>query len=106
MKADPICSLQAISPTEYTARLAQNPRKMPKAVHICQDMTRAPRILAGLFSAAKMGTEAPFRPMPMPIKMRVMKSCSQVCVKAPPIGVMRQKIAETKMVPRRPCGGH
>src|SRR4051812_48509446 len=32
---------------------------MPNAVHICQDMTSAPRILAGAFSAAKMGTVAP-----------------------------------------------
>lgn len=74
-----------MSPTLYTAKLAQNPRKMPNAVHICQDMTRAPRILAGEFSAAKMGTELPFRPIPTPMSRRVIKSSSQVWVRAPPI---------------------
>ena len=59
-----------------------------------QLMTNAPRIWAGEFSAAKMGTVEPFKPMPMPllevspplsdhhgqtyIRMRVMRSCSQV----------------------------
>lgn len=69
-----------------------------QAVHICQDMTSAPRILAGEFSAAKIGTEEPFRPMPMPMRRRVMKSCSQFWLTAPPIGVRRQKMALMKMV--------
>jgi hypothetical protein len=32
-----------------------------------QLMTKAPRIWAGEFSAAKMGTVDPFNPMPMPL---------------------------------------
>lgn len=75
---------------------------MPKAVHICQLITNAPLIFAGLFSAAKMGTVEPFSPIPTPISRRVMNNSSQVCVKAPPIGASRQKTAEMKMVPRRP----
>jgi len=61
-------------------------------------MTRAPRILAGEFSAAKMGTEEPFRPIPIPMSRRVMKSCSQDCETAPPIGVRRQNMALMKIV--------
>jgi hypothetical protein len=61
-------------------------------------MTRAPRILAGEFSAAKIGTEEPLRPIPMPMSRRVMKSCSHDWAKAPPIGVSRQKIALMKIV--------
>jgi hypothetical protein len=98
MKAEPIWRRHAISPTWYTARLAQKPRKIPKAVHICHDMTSAPRILAGEFSAAKMGTDEPFKPMPIPISRRVMKSCSHDCETAPPMGVRRQKMALMKMV--------
>jgi len=65
-------------------------------------MTSAPRMTAGAFSAAKIGTQAPFKPIPMPIRIRVMKSCSHVRVMPPPIGVSKQKIAEMKIVPRRP----
>jgi hypothetical protein len=61
-------------------------------------MTRAPRILAGEFSAAKIGTLEPLRPMPIPISRRVMKSCSHVCDSAPPMGVRRQKMALMKIV--------
>lgn len=38
----------------------------------------------------------------MPIRMRVMNSWYQLRVTAPPMGVIRQKMAETKIVPRRP----
>jgi hypothetical protein len=61
-------------------------------------MTRAPLILAGEFSAAKIGTEEPLRPIPMPMSRRVIKSCSHDWAKAPPIGVSRQKIALMKIV--------
>ena len=54
---------------------------------------------AGEFSAAKIGTQEPLRPIPMPISRRVIRSCSHVCDTAPPIGVMIRKTAETKMVP-------
>lgn len=67
-------------------------------VHICHDMTRAPRILAGEFSAAKIGTEEPFKPIPIPISKRVMNNCSQFCETAPPIGVMRQNKALMNIV--------
>jgi hypothetical protein len=61
-------------------------------------MTRAPRILAGEFSAAKIGTDEPFKPIPIPIKRRVMKSCCHDCETAPPMGVKRQKMALMKIV--------
>jgi hypothetical protein len=78
--------------------LAQKPRKIPKAVHICHDITSAPRILAGEFSAAKIGTDEPFNPIPIPINKRVMNSCSHDCETAPPMGVKRQKMALMKIV--------
>lgn len=65
-------------------------------------MTKAPLIAAGAFSAAKIGTVAPSRPMPMPIRILVPKSSSQVWVRAPPIGVNKQKTAEMKIVPLLP----
>lgn len=61
-------------------------------------MTSAPRILAGEFSAAKIGTDEPFNPIPIPMRRRVMKSCSHDCERAPPIGVRRQNMALMKIV--------
>ena len=74
MNADPSWSLHAIGPTSLTTALAlrfsmfpdglskglthAKPKKIPNAVHNCQPMTRAPRILAGLISAAYIGTVA------------------------------------------------
>lgn len=55
---------------------------MPKAVHICHCMTRAPRSLGGEHSAAKMGVVADLGPMPKPRKNRAMNMCHQVLVKA------------------------
>lgn len=87
MNADPSCRRHAMVPVSMTITLAANPRKIPKAVHNCQDMTvntpfvswkialvgsnhnspRAPRILVGAFSAAKIGTVDPFAPIPRPM---------------------------------------
>lgn len=44
MKAEPSCNRHAMSPTLPTAKLAAVPAKIPKAVYICQLITRAPRI--------------------------------------------------------------
>jgi hypothetical protein len=95
-------------------------RKIPKAVQSCQVITSAPRIVAGLFSAAKMGTDEPFAPMPIPSRMRVTwtvvyqhaqcspgsaartKSCCQDCENAEPITEKRQKMPAKKIAPRRP----
>lgn len=101
-KADPSCRRQAMSPTSLTARLAQVPRKMPKAVQICQLMTRPPRTLVGAFSAEKTGTVTSFRPIPMPSSIRQATSWPQVCVTAMPKGAMSEKMAAMKMVLRRP----
>lgn len=46
----------AIEPVLNTARLAEVPRKIPKAVQSCHDMTRPPRTIVGAFSALKTGT--------------------------------------------------
>lgn len=89
----------AISPTWPTARLAEHPSKIPKAVHICHDITRAPRMDAGLFSAANIGTVEALIPIPTPRSILVTNNCCQLRVRAPPIGVSKQKIAEMKIVP-------
>lgn len=90
---------------------------LPKASHICHDMTRPPRIEAGTFSltdladiqvktvrahAFQMGTVDALRPMPIPRMRRTMKSCTQLLVNAEPIGVIRQMTPATKVTPRRP----
>lgn len=65
-------------------------------------MTSAPRIGAGEFSAAKMGTVLAFAPMPMPRRTRQPSSCGQVWEKALPMTGQRQKLAAKKIAPRRP----
>ena len=102
MKADPSCNRQAIRPVSFMARLAQVPRKMPKAVQSCHDMTKPPRILVGATSAEKTGTVTSFRPMPMPRGILVATSWPQFCVVAEPMGDRRLKIAPMKMVNLRP----
>jgi len=102
IRALPSCKRHEILPVSLTAKFAQVPKKIPNAVHICHVMTKAPRIEAGEFSALKIGMVAPLQPMPRPSSKRVMKSWGQVCETAEPMGARVQKIAETKMVPRRP----
>lgn len=121
MKAEPSCNLQAIRPTSLTARLAALPKNMPKAVHSCHDMTSciasyqprnsklleyllltAPRIGAGVCSAAKIGMVDAFNPMPTPRSNRVTNSCSQVWLTAEPMTEKQQKMADMKMTGLRP----
>lgn len=75
---------------------------LPKAVQTCQDMTRPPRMSVGEFSAEKTGTVTSLRPIPMPRSMRQAASWPQVCETAMPKGARREKMAATKMTPRRP----
>lgn len=102
MKADPSCRRQEILPVSLTARLALNPRKIPKAVQSCQDMTKPPRMTAGVFSAQKIGIVEAFRPIPIPRRRRTTNNCIQFWVTAEPMGVRTQKIDAMKIVPRRP----
>lgn len=124
MNAEPSWRRQAISGILYRTKLAAKPRKIPKAVQLeneearsarrrdqekttsagartysCQDMTRPPRIAAGVFSAAKTGMVEAFmlcigvgqdargqhgdatHPIPRPSSQRHTNSCSQVCVR-------------------------
>jgi hypothetical protein len=55
MNAEPSWRRQAISGILKRIKLAAKPRKIPKAVHNCHDITKPPRIAAGVFSAAKTG---------------------------------------------------
>ena len=64
-------------------------------------MVKAPRMDAGLFSAAKMGTVDALIPIPIPRSSLVARSCSQFWVTAPPMGVIKQNIAEMKIVPEQ-----
>ena len=71
MKALPSWRRQAASAvTSLTARFAQVPRKIPKAVQVCHDMTKPPRMFGGATSAEKTGTVTSFRPMPTPRSRR------------------------------------
>ena len=66
-----------MAPVSFTARLAQVPKKIPNAVHICQHMTKPPRIDAGAFSALNIGTVEPLQPIPIPSRSLVTNNCSQ-----------------------------
>lgn len=75
---------------------------VPNAVHICQDMTSPPRIMAGEFSAEKTGTVTSLRPMPRPRSILQAASWPHVCERPIPKGARREKMAAMKMTPRRP----
>lgn len=53
-------------------------RKHYEKITYCQLMTRAPRIAAGEFSAANIGTVEPFAPMPKPKNKRATKRPCQL----------------------------
>jgi hypothetical protein len=75
---------------------------MPKVVHICHIMTRAPCIGAGEHSAVYTGTVADLGPIPKPRKNRAMKRCHQVFVKLDQIHVKNEIMQVRKMVFLRP----
>ena len=121
INAEASCKRQAILPAFSTITLAANPTNMPKAVQSCQPsctscefcgfpvgfsrlltITSAPRIWAGEFSAAKIGTVAPFTPIPMPRIKRTTRRVFQLWVKPDAIGVAIRISALMKMAPRRP----
>ena len=52
IKADPSCNRQAFFPVCTIVKFAHVPKKIPNAVQSCHDMTKAPRMAAGAFSAA------------------------------------------------------
>ena len=100
--ADPSCRRQAISPVLTTTRFAENPNMIPKATKICHDITNAPRILAGAFSAENTGTVTSFRPIPIPKRIRQAKICGQDCETAWPRGASKLNMAPRKIAPRLP----
>src|ERR1700753_4008473 len=100
MKEEPSSSLQAFFPAPCNAKLAQKPRKIPNATHICQHITSPPRIEAGAFSAAKTGTVDALDPIPIPSNKRQMNNCSQFGAKPEPMTGRKQKMALKKIVPR------
>jgi hypothetical protein len=118
MNAEPSCKRHDSAPVSLTARLARKPRTCPKAVHICQDITRAPRIEAGAFSEPKTGTvvdftgqtlegresryEVDLQPIPMPMSNLVTKSCSQVWASPEPMTGKPQNTPAMKIDQRRP----
>lgn len=65
-------------------------------------MTKLPLIDAGAFSAARTGIVEAFAPIPIPNKSRQTKSCFQFLVKADPMADVKQNMAATNIVPRRP----
>lgn len=86
-----------MAPVSLTARFAQVPKKIPKAVlqtrsqlkylvraqkthQICQVMTSPPRMFAGATSAEKTGTVTSLRPM---LITGLAKSRLQICIPYP-----------------------
>lgn len=83
-------------------RLAPHPSMMPKAVQICHDITKAPRICLGAISAERIGTVTSFSPIPRPRMNRVPMSSGHLCVAADASGAMTLQIDPRKIVSRRP----
>ena len=57
--------------TDWKATPAMLPSMIPNAVHICHIITNAPRILAGVDSAAYTGMVALLGPIPKPGEIRL-----------------------------------
>lgn len=72
------------------------------ATQSCQVMVKAPLIEVGEHSAAKTAVVEALIPIPAPRRRRQASSCCQFCVNAEPRTEPKEKIAETKIVPRRP----
>lgn len=75
MNADPSCKRHAIFLIWNIARLADEPRKIPKATHSCHPMTKLPLMEAGEFSAANTGIVDALVPNPIPSNKRQANSC-------------------------------
>ena len=63
MNAEPNCSLHEMAPVSFTARLAQVPKKIPNAVHICpihaiESVIKPTQVYLGL-SSRIIGTRHP-----------------------------------------------
>ena len=93
-KAEPNSSLKAILPTSCNAKLAQN----PKATLVRQLIMRPPRIEAGMFSAAKMGTVNAWIPYRGQATNGRRKSCSQVWQKPESMTERKQKIVLKEII--------
>jgi hypothetical protein len=78
------------------------PSMMPKAVHICHIIVRAPRIVFGADSAAYTGVVDDLAPTANPRKNRATRRFGQLSAAAIQIPVMKEMMQEMKIVPRRP----
>ena len=98
MMAEPNCKRHDRAPVPATARLAHVARRIPNAVHSCQDMTNPPRMFLGATSAENTGTVTSFSPIPRPRSIRQATSWPHVCEQAIPMGANTPKIAPMKIV--------
>ena len=71
------------------------------ATHICQLITKAPRIIAGEFFAAKIGTVVALMPISRPNSNRQTKSYGHVYTNAKSKTGTKQNIAAKNIAPRR-----
>ncbi|KAI1029580.1 hypothetical protein LB503_008169 [Fusarium chuoi] len=78
------------------------PSMMPKAVHICHIMVKAPRIAFGAHSAAYTGVVLDLAPTASPRVKRAMIRHIQLLAAACHIPVTKAKRQEKAMVSRRP----
>ena len=75
---------------------------IPKAVHICHIMTRAPRIGAGEHSAAYTGVVVDFEPIPSPRTKRARKRLTHEFATPSQIDATAAMAQDMKIVPRLP----
>ena len=99
---NPVIETLAGSLTRKSTKLAALPSIIPKAVHVCHCITRAPRMRGGEHSAAYTGTVADLGPIPKPRKKREMNKCHQVSVTPCHTHVAKLMNDVKKIVPRRP----
>jgi len=86
----------------WKAKEEAKPSMMPKAVHICHIMVKAPRIALGAHSAAYTGVVLDLAPTASPRVKRAMSRHVQLLAAACHIPVTKAKRQEKAMVPRRP----
>jgi hypothetical protein len=96
------CELGPIKSTPWKTVEMTNPSMMPKAVHICHIIVKAPRMDLGAHSAAYTGVVLDLAPTARPRTRRLLRKHFQFGDAACQNAVKHAKKHEKTIVPRRP----
>jgi hypothetical protein len=86
----------------WKATETTKPIMIPKAVHICHIIVKAPRMFLGADSAAYTGVVDDFAPTAKPSAKRAINRLTQLLAAAIQMPVMNEIMQEMNIVPRRP----